>query len=646
MKKKRIPNKQTKAGAHSTRSTISATSVSKKIKAILAIIIAAFAFVLYAQSISHDYTLDDHKVIDQNIVTTRGIAGISTILKTDYWYGSGHNELRGPIYRPTSLIIFALVWEGWPDNTHVYHFINVLLYAISCLLLFLLLCELFRQQTIILPFVCALLFTGHPIHTEVVNNIKSLDEILCFLFGIASTWFVLKYASTNSKWTLFMGGLVFFLSLISKETGISFLLIIPLTLFFFSGNFKRSIIPVSILLVVTTGLWLILRMMIFKDLTRNVITETSPLNNTLYAAPDFMSKYATAFYILLRYIVLLIFPHPLTCDYNYAQIKIRTFADLGALTGVIIYAGMGVYSILNLKRKHLIAFGIFLYLIFLAPVSNIFFLGGSSMAERFLYMPSLGFCLVLSYFLSKYTKTGATKMKYNNVIKFFSTNATLFVFVFAICFAYSLKIFSRNKDWKDTLTVFSRDIRVSKNSATANELLGNSLILQTARSSNKQHQLDTLNLAKQYLKKALEIAPGFFYASSNLGYVYLTENKADSAYLYLKEGLKFGPDDVQLNYYFGSALFLLRNYDEAIKVLTHTISLDPKNEETYIVLASSYLGKGDMENGLTSYYKLLQINPKNGKAYYYAAGVLRARGDTVKANEFMSKAASLGYKLQ
>ena len=507
-----------------------------------------------------------------------------------------------------------------------------------------LLCKLFNKQSILFPFVCSLLYAAHPIHTEVVNNIKSLDEVLCFLFAIVSIWFLLRYISTKSKLSFILGGVSFFLALISKETGISFLVIIPLIIFFFSDYFKKSIIPISILLVTITGLWLILRSIIFKDLPTNIITATSALNNTLYAAPNFISRYATAFYILLRYIGLLIFPHPLTVDYNFAQIKIQTLNDPAALFGIIFYIAIGIYSIFNFKKKSIIVFGILFFLISLAPVSNIFFLGGSSMAERFMYIPSLGFCLILTYFLIKFTKTEIAKSRYNNFVKMLSANSTLFLFVFGITILYSLKTFSRNEDWKDTLTIFSHDVQVSKNSATANELLGNSLLLRGAKISIKENQLDTFNLAKTYLKRALEIAPAFYYASSNLSYIYLVENKADSAYLYLKEGLKNGPDDVLLNYYLGSALFLLKKFDDAIKVLSHTISLNPKYEDAYFMLASSFLSKGDANNGLLCYSKVIEINPNNSKAYYFAAGILNSQGDTLKAKEFINKAMSLGYK--
>src|SRR6187401_935338 len=382
MKKKQIKNRQILP-----KTTVD-PKVSNKLKVFLVIIIAVFTFILYAQSINHNYTLDDHPVIDENSITTMGLSGIPILLKTDYWYGSGHDESRGPVYRPTSLIIFATVWEFSPNDPHVYHFINVLLYSFTCLFLFLVLCELFRKQNILFPFICALLYAAHPIHTEVVNNIKSLDEILCFLFAIISIWLFMKYISTMSKWSFILGGVSFFLSLVSKETGISFLLIIPLAIFFFADYSKKSITQILILLVATTALWLIFRTIIFKDLHQNITTATSALNNTLYAAPDFASKYATAFYILLRYIGLLIFPHPLTSDYNYAQIKIQTFSDPVSLLGILIYAAIGAYLIFNFRKKSIIVFGILFYLLSLAPVSNIFFLGGSSMAERFMYIPS------------------------------------------------------------------------------------------------------------------------------------------------------------------------------------------------------------------------------------------------------------------
>ena len=122
------------------------------------------------------------------------------------------------------------------------------------------------------------------------------------------------------------------------------------------------------------------------------------------------------------------------------------------------------------------------------------------------------------------------------------------------------------------------------------------------------------------------------------------ENKPDSAFIYLKEGIKYGPDNIELNNYLGSAMLMLRKYDEAIKQFSHLISLNPRYEDAYFNLASSYLGKGDSDKGLASYLKLIEINPGNGKAYYLAAGIYNAKGNPIKTKEFIDKALKLGYK--
>ena len=637
MKKKKIKNRQAQI------KLTAAPVVSKDLKIPLGIMIAAFAFILYAQSIRHNYTLDDHPVIDENTITRMGFSGIPTILKTDYWYGAGRDQLRGPIYRPTSLIVFAAAWELSPNDPHVYHFINVLFYAITCLLLFLVLCKLFKSQNLLFPFVCALLYTAHPIHTEVVNNIKSLDEILCFLFGLLAIWFQLKYLSSKSTWSFIFMGLSFFLSLISKETGITFLLIIPLTVFFFTDTPLKKIGATLLLLVAITAVWLLIRSVAFKDLPENAGIASSILNNTLNAAPDNAGKYATIFYILLRYMGLLIFPHPLSCDYNFAQIKIQALGDPGAFTGIILYLGLGIYSLIKFRKKSIVAFGILFYLITLAPVSNLFFLGGSTMAERFMYIPSLGFCIILTHFLIRFTKTESIKNRFKNLYRFFALNKLLFFIVLIIGVLYSFKTISRSKYWKDDITIFSHDVKISPNSATAHFILGSSLARSVLNSANKKNQADTFNIAKSHLKRAIEISPDYRTASSFLGFIYLSENNNDSAWFYLKSGIEKAPDDPELNYYLGTALFNLQRYDEALKVLVHAVALNPKNEDAYFKLAACYMIKADPDNGLLCYSKIIELNPNNAYAYFYAGQILRSKGDTVKANEFINKAASFGY---
>jgi tetratricopeptide (TPR) repeat protein len=645
MKKKSIKKTHKPAAARiHVRISSSDKDVSQRLKVILAITISVFAFVLYVQSIQNNFALDDNAVIQENSITTQGLSGIPTILRTDYWYGSGHNISRGPVYRPTSLVIFATIWQFSPGNPHVYHFINVLLFTATCLLLFLVLCELFKTQNLILPFVCSILYAAHPIHTEVVDNIKSMDEILCFLFGLIAIKLLLKYISSQSKLSYILGGVSFLLSLLSKETGITFLVIIPMTMFFFTDAPLNKIFIVFLQLLVLTGIWLLGRMVVFKDLPENSATTSAILNNTLNAAPDKMSRYATTFYILLRYVRLLVFPYPLSYDYSFAQIQVRTPADPAALFGIFLTLGAGIYSIINFSKKNIVAFGILIFLIALAPVSNLFFLTAATMAERFLYIPSLGFCLILSYFLIRITKTENTKTRVKNLIEFLNVNRVLFFIVVGICALYSYQTASRNKDWKDNLTLFSHDVKISSNSARTNQNLGSALMLSVMKSPDKLNQLDTFNLAEKYFKRALEIYPDFYPPLSHLGVIYIFENKIDSAYTYLKKGIEIMPDDVDLNFNLGLALFHLKKNDEAIKVLNHTIQLSPKHENAYYNLAALYQNSGDYDKALVNYSKVIELDPGNANAYYYSGVILKSRGDSVRAKEFILKAQSLGYR--
>jgi protein O-mannosyl-transferase len=644
MKKKRPPKKQPQSKPSTQSTTIrSQNNVATNHKVIPGIIITVIAFLLYLPGIQHDYALDDSAVVQENSVTTQGFAGIPIILTTDYWYGSGHNISRGPIYRPTSLIILAIAWDIFPDDPHVYHFTNVSLFAITCLILFLVLCQLFKDQTILFPFVCALLYAAHPIHTEVVDNIKSLDEILCFLFALLSIWFLLKYVEVSSKLALVLGGLGFFLSLLSKETGVTFLVLIPLTIFVFRDASAKKIITIFIALAAFTGLWLFIRSIVFKDLPLSSAT-TGVLNNALNAAPDTASKYATIFYVLLRYVLLMIFPHPLSYDYSYAQLKIRTLGDPAALAGIVLTVGATIYALLRIPKKDVVGLGILFFFIALSPVSNLFFMTASTMGERFLYIPSFGFCLIVTYLLLRVTKADTKKQRPGNFFRLAAANGSLFVIVLAICALYSYKIVSRDKDWKDSLTLFSHDVRVASNSARTNQNVGSALMLAVMKSPDKQGQADTFTLAKKYLRRALEIYPEFYAPLSHLGVIYIFENKFDSAYDYLKKGVAIMPDDVDLNFNLGLALFHLQKNDSAIKVLTRTVQLSPVHEKAYYNLGALYQNKGNYDSALSNYAKVIQLNPNNAGAYYNSGTIYKSKGDTAKANQFIKKAQSLGYR--
>src|SRR6185369_15456580 len=141
----------------------------------------------YIQTAGYSFALDDYSAILENSVTKDGIHAIPTIFKTSYRFGY---PLQGDeLYRPLSKSVFAIFWSLAPNNPLPLHLLNIVLYAATGFLLFTTLCR-FLPQNIYIAFFSSILFIAHPIHSEVVANIKSLDEILAFFFFVCSLNFL------------------------------------------------------------------------------------------------------------------------------------------------------------------------------------------------------------------------------------------------------------------------------------------------------------------------------------------------------------------------------------------------------------------------------------------------------------------------
>ena len=614
----------------------------KKLMKPLGLIVAFFAFILYAQSIAFNYTMDDHLVIDKNEDVKLGFSGIPIILKTDFLHGFEKGSLSGPIYRPLPLILFASEWGLMPNSPHFYHLMNILLYALSCWILFKLLCAVFKEINLIIPFISCLLYASHPIHTEVVNNIKSADEILCFLFGILSIINILKYCSGgNNILSLMLGCIFFFLSMLSKETGITFLVIIPLTIYFFENVSKKKLIEISVSLIMITLIYVFIRRQILFNI--NINTSYSYLFNTLVSAPSFISREATAFFILLKYLFLLIFPHPLTCDYNYSQIKIQSLGDIGAIAGITIIIALGIYAIWNIKKKSILSYGILIFFVSIAPVCNIFILNGATMAERFLYIPSLGFCIIIIDILNKYIKEKNSKMKANTIKLLYNNNSKLFIIALAIVGLYSIKTFSRSMDWKDEVTLFRHNVEVSDNSATAHYAWGflefNEIYLKEKNEEKKKKILE--NVIKE-LQKAITIFPPYADAYDKLAFAYFTKGDYQNAIINYEKAMSLDSKQKLKIYNHIAAVYEKTNQlDLKLSMLDSVIKYEPNSAITYYDKGLVYSDLMKDQEALVEFKKALELNPKYMEAYRAAGACNINLKQFQKAIDFLNKASEL-----
>jgi len=614
------------------------------------IILFVFTFIVYGNSIMNDYALDDLVVDSQNDFVKKGVGGIKDIMTNDAFTGylkkSTNNIVAGGRYRPLSLVTFAIEYQFLGLSPHFSHFINILLFAICAIGIFIFIRKLFEHSQLKLfansaiPLLTTLIFIAHPIHTEVIANIKSRDEIMCMLFSIFSIICFLNYIDNGRKIKdLIIGFVLIFLGILSKENAFMFIVMIPFTLFFFRKASLKDYVFVTIPLIVAGAIFIFLRT---KFAAGSVSSEITDILNDPFVGATSVQKFATIVYTIGKYFLMMVIPYPLSCFYDYNTISLKSFSDISAVVSFIAIIAIAVIAIIQFKKKTIISYSIFFFAITFALVSNIFFPIGTSMSERFVFMPSLGFCLIVAYYINKLAnpvnrKQKSETMQFDSVIK----NKTSLFIIVAILGIYSVMSISRNMDWKDDTSLFAADIKSSPNSVNLNKGYSYALIDSANVIKNKQHQADSFNMAKPYLKKIIEMYPKYTEIYTKLGYVYYMLNNFDSAVYYYRGGLNYSHDSYILNYNLGKSLNKLKKYDEAIKYLNEAIK-SGGDDGPYFNLAEAYTNKGDLDQGLKYFEKVIELNPKRSDAFYYSGLIYKAKGDTAKAKEFLDKSKLLG----
>lgn len=642
---KKLSNHATQGMQKTMSSTTQSSILTRKIMLALLFVIAA---ILYVNTLSHEYAQDDAIVIYDNMYTTQGVQGIGGLLKYDTFFGFFKEEgkaalVSGGRYRPLTPIMFALEWQIFGKNPFVGHLINVLLYGLLGVLIFFTLDRLLieYEHHALIAFGAALIFIVHPIHTEVVANIKGRDEIVSMLGSVAALYFILKSIDLNKSAYAIIGAISLFVALLSKENAITFLGIIPLSLYFFRDKSIGKSIVHTIPLVIAAVLFIALRTWVLgfdfggtpSELMNNPYIK---IEDGRYLPFSGGEKYATIFFTLAKYLQLLFFPHPLTHDYYPRHIEMMQFSDPSVLLSMLMYVLLIGFAIMGWKKKSVISFSILFYVLSLSIVSNIVFPIGTNMSERFLFMPSLGFALAVSY--------GAIQI----YKKFDKGLIILFVFAIPVA-ALATKTVLRNNAWKNDYTLFTTDINISHNSAKLNNAVGGAM-------SNKYHDEKDLTLkstkineAITRLNKAIEIHPNYKnpYLIRGNCYHFLGEYRlAEQSY---QAALNLDPnfDDALMNHainyremgkQFGAEKGDLTS---AITYLKVSYDMNSNDYETVRLLGIAYGNANEHQAAISYFTKALELEPNSADAHVNLAKAYKNSGDEIRSQEYVDKALKI-----
>lgn len=627
-------------------------------------------FLFYGNSLKNKYSLDDDYITvtnfpekgkeyvpNQNLVS-KGFGGIIKIWKSRY----AHDSEGSFDYRPFTTTTFAIEYGIFGQNPFISHLINLLLYFLSIWLLFCLLLKLFEDYEFkfTIALLCSLLFLIHPIHTEVVNNLKCRDELLAFLCSLIALWYSLEaYKKPNFK-NIFLIILFLIFGLFSKRTAILFLAIIPLCLFFFRKiNIKNALYLLIAFIIIYA---------IVPLVKSNIISEKSVrlfyhFENPLYTDKvPFFEKIIIGIKTFGFYIKFLIFPFPFRNYYGTNTFDLTSSLNFYFFIG-ITFLSTCTYFIYKFKNKILL-FSFLLFCGSILPFVNIGTPAPGVVAERFGYFASFGFCLLITIAIMPYVKN----INYKSVVQFFSKPLIYFLPLIAICMVY---IWNRNTNWYNKLTLFEHDIPYLEKSAKANSLLANEYF-EMLRSTKKKYS-DQVLIQKclKHYNMAVANDSSFFSAYNNAGVIYYSyTGNITSAKKYFKLGIRHRPSYFQAYENLGNCFKQEKNSLKALECYKKSILLDPKHYSSYLAIinlffeekkynnciktiqiahakfpnnyeliaqeANCYLMKRDTANAIVKYEEAYSLNPNQNLAQFLSQKY-KESGDSIKSKYYKNK---------
>lgn len=602
-------------------------------------ILATISVLAYLNTLGHGFVLDDIAVIEQNKFVQQGINGLGSIFTTFYW--NGFWDINAGLYRPLSLAMFAIEWQILPNQPFIHHLVQIMLYGLSIALLYHVLTLLFSTYSKWLIAMIVLLFALHPMHTEVVANIKSRDEILSFLFLLLSLYLLLNKPNTLKTYLSYV---TFLLALLSKEASITYIAPVFMVLLMFTGNSIKQALLRTIPYLGIGLVWLGWHYYITSVLS----TPASPYtyaDNSLVACTDMVSRLCTSFTLFGKYIWKVLFPFQFSYDYSFNSIPCATPAQPIVWLSASLLLLLPALALYYYRKNKDASFALLFFLSTLSISANLFLLIGTTFAERLLYTPLLGLLLLPATLLPEKLRSTAS-------VKSWPVTACM-----VIAMVFLSATFSRNKAWKSNETLYTTD---GKNeSGSARTLYNYATILLN------QNNPDQLATVITLLKQTIQTDPGYGQAYVNLGTAQYRVGNYTEAINNFAKALTFSPDDAGIRHNMGDAFLMNKQYDSAVACYLACVADSFIQPYTYKFLGTAYfsleqfnLAAESFSKGLTispndaelwtnhgnaqavmkhfdaalqSFNKALELNPTDKKPLYFMSMVYRDMGDLQKS---------------
>ncbi len=578
--------------------------------AILGIVV--LALVAYANAIDNKFALDDIGAILENPMV-RGPIRLGRIFTSNYWSaGPGSVSIDDAgLYRPLTVLSFAIDYRLFGVAPAGYHIVNLIAHVAASVALLLVGLRLFRAPVV--AFVAASIFAVHPIHTEAVTGVVGRAEVFAGLFVFLAVWVAARANDEELEWGRSIAvAVLYLLGLFSKETAVT----LPAVLLLWDwmrrpereGPFiRRGMIARYAMLGVALAIYLVLR----QDAVGARLIWPG------WAGVSAGARMLTASRVLLEYLVLFVFPKTLLAEYWTGAVPIAhsLFAPM-VLLALALWIAIGVYVVRKRNDDRVGVFAIAWFFITMLPISNLLFPVGIAKAERILYLPSAGLCLVCAWGYAKLMRRVPVQVPA--------------VALAGVLVALIARTAVRNRDWKDNATLTAATLVHSPRSPLMNDMAGRELALA-----------GNYEKAIPFYRTALESAPDAPLILAHLAESLLAKGDTTAAFAELQRAAKANPNDATVRANLGVIYFQRRDYDSALRELEFSSRLNQNDAKTFVALGLVYSAVGRGVDAERAFYRSIQIDPKLNEARINL-GVLYVReGRVADAYRILAAAVEL-----
>jgi len=578
-------------------------------KAIISVfIITALSLVSYINIFKNEFVWDDHVFILDNS-DIRSFSNLPLFFTHDV----------DGLYRPLRSLYYTFIYSFAGKNEFLYHVSSLFLHTAISILVFFIIFEIIGKNRI--AFLAALIFAVNPIHTERVTNITGSFDMLGIFFMLLSFYLYIKFSKLGNKKYFFFSLLSLFIAVFSSEEAVT----LPLLIVFYEFCFNRE----KFIEKIKT-----------KKISENIIKNYAPYFIIVffyiiiraivvgfkgrveeYLAGNFFLMMLTMLKVYVYYVYLLIFPVNLTL---FREVEAaNSIIGFKVLISLLILITILFFTI-RFNKNRILFFSVFWFFITLSPFSNILPLQ-VFMAERYIYAPSIAFSLLVSYLLI--TTSNNFKNSKNKIVR----DCILIIIVLLLLF-YVFSTISRNSEWKDDMTLWSRTIATNPNNSRAHDNLG--FTYERAGDTEK---------ALREFEIAVRLQPDNFRALANLGVAYAKLGFYNKSVIALEKS-------IEINKYhktydkLGLVYDELNIEEESIKSFKEAINLNQRYAKAHNDLGIVYGKTGEFNLALEQFNEAIKIDKDYADAHFNKGILLEFLGEEDKASKEFEAAIRLEPK--